>query len=86
MVNVPRKKEGLDINESADGYVIYDPANDKVHFLNHTTVVILELCNGKNSEKKIVELIGKAYQLDDVPEKEILAAIQQLKDEGLILY
>ncbi len=86
MSKTPQKKDGLDINESADGFVIYDPDTDKVHFLNHTTVVILEFCNGKNTEEEIVALIGKAYHLDEVPEKEILSIIGKLNEEGLIQY
>ena len=84
MLKTPKKMDGLDINESADGYVIYNSNNDKVHFLNHTAVVILEFCNGENSEEKIVELIGKAYNLDTIPEKEILSLLDQLYQEGLI--
>lgn len=86
MSKKPKKANGLDITESADGYVVYDPGNDKVHFLNHTAVVILEFCNGGNSEEKIVELIGKAYHLDTIPEKEIRSVLRQLNEEGLIQY
>jgi len=84
MSKMPQKINELEINESADGYVIYDPNNNKVHFLNHTAVVILELCNGRNSEEKIVQLIGKAYQLKEIPEKEILSIMKKLNEEGLI--
>src|SRR5262249_35525069 len=41
----PRHIEGLEINPVEDGFMIYRPDADRVHYLNHTAVLILELSN-----------------------------------------
>ena len=50
----PRATQGLDVNETEDGLVIYTAANDKVHHLNNTAAVIFQLCDGSTDEAAIV--------------------------------
>jgi hypothetical protein len=49
------KAEGHEFNQVPDGYVIYQTARDRVHFLNPTAVIVYELCDGKNT----IEQIGR---------------------------
>jgi len=81
----PRHVDGLDINAADDGYIIYQPDQDRVHYLNATAVLILELCNGTNSTEEIVDLVKQAYSLPDSPEEMVNDALKQLKAEGLLL-
>ena len=39
----PSREEGLEINIVDDGYVVYQPNRDKLHYLNHIAGLILEL-------------------------------------------
>jgi Coenzyme PQQ synthesis protein D (PqqD) len=83
--NYPKHIDDLDINPADDGYIIYQPDQDRVHYLNPTAVFILELCNGRNSVEEIVELLQQAYGLGEAPEQVVQEAIAKLKAEGLLL-
>ena len=80
----PRPAEGIEISEVADGYVIYDPKQDRVHYLNQTAVVILELCNGQVTAGELASLIQDAYDLPEPPAEEVADCVQRLIEEGLV--
>lgn len=82
---------GLDIQPAGDGandgYVIYQPELDRVHYLNSTAVAILELCDGSNSPEAIAALIAEANALGDTPaplDEAIPQAMAQLAEAGLV--
>ena len=79
-----RAAEGIEINEVADGYVIFDPKRDRVHYLNQTAVLILELCNGQVPASDLPALIQSAYDLPEPPAEEVAKCLQTLVDEGLL--
>jgi hypothetical protein len=81
----PKHIDGLDISPAEDGYIIYQPEQDRVTFLNPTAVLILELCNGNNSVEEIILLVKDFYQLEDAPDKVVQEAISKMKAEGLLL-
>ncbi len=80
----PRPSEGIEISEVADGYVIYDPKQDRVHYLNQTAVVVLELCNGQVTAGELPSLIQAAYDLPEPPVEEVAGCVQRLFEEGLV--
>lgn len=84
MTDLPKLASGVEINKVADGYIVYQPARDRVHYLNHTATIVLELCNGKNSPAEIAGLLQTAYELPTSPEAEVSACLQQLLAEGLV--
>lgn len=84
MTEWPEHADGLDINPVSDGYVVYDPGRDRVHYLNHTAALLLEFCTGDNTTADIVGLFQRAYDLAEAPEAEILECLDQLSAEGLI--
>ena len=81
----PRRIDGLDISPAEEGFIIYQPDKDRVHFLNHTAVLVLELCDGNTSPAEIAELVRKAYSLPETPHEEVEAALAKMKDEGLFV-
>jgi hypothetical protein len=81
----PRKAGDFDIREFEDAYMIYQPERDRVHYLNHTAVLILELCTGENTTARIAEILKDTYGLDAPPEREVQQAVRNLIDEGLIM-
>ena len=81
----PKRIEGLDIDEADEGYIIYEPDKDRVHYLNPTAAAILELCNGTNSSAVIAELLQQAYHLAEPPTESVQQLLTQMKDEGLLL-
>lgn len=80
----PRRVDGVEVNEVADGYVVYDPRADKVHYLNHTAALVLECCTGDNTAEEIVRVVQSAFELSEPPVSETEACLEQLRDEGLV--
>ena len=80
----PVQADGLDINFVTDGYMVYQPAKDRMHSLNHTAAVVLELCTGENDEAEITRLLQDAYELPDAPHAETRRCLESLFAEGLI--
>lgn len=79
----PKRVDGLDISPAEDGFIIYQPELDRVHFMNATAVLILELCNGKNSEQEIVDLIREECGLEN-PVVVVKETLTKMKTEGLL--
>jgi hypothetical protein len=80
----PLKAPDLEINEVADGYIVYQPDRDRVHYLNQTAAVLLELCNGRNAEADMPELLRLAWDLTEPPIEEVAGCLESLRKEGLI--
>jgi hypothetical protein len=80
----PKKVDGLDISPAEDGYIVYEPDLDRVHFLNPVAILILELCNGSNTEGKIVDLIGDAFGPQENLAEAIGETLAKMKAEGLL--
>ena len=58
---------------------------DRVHYLNQTAALLLELCNGRNAEAQLPELVRLAYDLSNPPIEEVTQCLDTLRSEGLIL-
>jgi hypothetical protein len=84
MTNSPVRANGIEVNEVADGYIVYHRERDRVHYLNHTAALVLELCTGRNRTSEIVRILQVAYDLPDPPDREIAECLDQLRDEGLV--
>lgn len=82
----PEQNRDLKIFEAEDGYVVYHRERDRVHFLNHTGVLLLELCNGKHSVPEMIAILEKGYGLEKPPEKEVMEIITSFEQEGLIKF
>lgn len=80
----PVRRDDLEINPVADGYVVYDPARDRVHYLNQTAALVLEFCDGHETPTSIAESVRAAYQLDTPVDQQVAECIDQLCREGLI--
>jgi hypothetical protein len=81
----PQHVDGLDISPAEDGYMVSRPQLDRVHFLNPSAVLILELCNGANSEREIANLVRDGYGLDATPADAIVGeTLAKMKSEGLL--
>jgi hypothetical protein len=80
----PQPAEGLDIHEVPDGLVVYDPAADRVHYLNPTASVVLSLCDGNRTPADLAELVRSAWGLDEAPVAEVAACVEQLRGEGVL--
>ncbi len=80
----PKAKAGLDISSTEDGYIVFQPELDRVHYLNHSAVVIIELCTGGNSMCEIATLVQEAYALPDPPLSKVEETVANLFELGLL--
>jgi PqqD family protein of HPr-rel-A system len=84
VIDRPERAPHLDVNLVSDGYVVFDPRSDRVHYLNHTAALVLELCNGQNTRAEIVEVLQSAYGLPEPPHDVTEQCLGQLRAEGLL--
>jgi Coenzyme PQQ synthesis protein D (PqqD) len=80
----PKAAENMETNEVADGYIVYQPGRDRVHYLNQTAAILLALCNGKNCVADLPELLRLAFDLATPPATEVQDCLELLVKEGLI--
>jgi len=85
MTEVLARAEDLDVNEVPDGYVIYQTATDRVHYLNKTAAIVFELCDGARGPDDIVMRVSEMFELNGQADVEIKDCIQSLLNEGLVL-
>jgi len=76
--------EGVEINNVADGFIIYHAERDRVHYLNHTAVLLLEFCTGRVTAAQLPGLLQAAYDLPEEPVDEVLRCLEKLFEEGLV--
>lgn len=81
----PLRSDGLEIDEAGDGFIVYDSGRDRVHYLNHTAAVVLELSTGRLSVSEIATWISQAYSLGRAPTSDVERLIDELVAEGLLL-
>ena len=80
----PRLVAGVQTNEVADGYVVYDAARERVHYLNNTAVLVLELCTGEIKAADMPRRVQTAYDLPETPVAEVEECLEKLYREGLV--
>lgn len=76
--------DGIEISPVPDGYVVYHPGRDRVHHLNPTAALVLELCAGGNTAAGIGAALREVFQPGEPIEGQIGLCIEQLLSEGLI--
>jgi hypothetical protein len=84
MQEFPKQVNELEINKVADGYVVYQPGRERVHYLNNTAAFVLELCDGQLAPDTIVQLLQEAFNLPKPPEAEVAECLKTLFQEGLV--
>jgi hypothetical protein len=84
MTDRPVRSDTIEINPVDDGYVIYDPGCDRVHHLNHTAAVVLELCTGANSRADIAAGVRAVFGPADSLERQVSECIDKLRAERVV--
>lgn len=78
------RADGLEVNRMPDGYVVYQPERDKVHYLNPSAAMIFELCGEKTTFAAITAYLQEIYALSVPPGGEVRACLDELVAEGII--
>jgi hypothetical protein len=81
---LPMRTEGLEINVMHDGVVIYQRDHNKIHYLNHTAGLVLELCDGQHKAGELARLVGDAYGLAQPPHEDVAACLRDLMSKELV--
>jgi hypothetical protein len=81
---LPCRVDGLDLHDFPDGQLVYDVATDRVHHLNPTAALILELCDGSRDDREIAGVVARAFGLDDPPMEDVRAYLEQMRRECLL--
>lgn len=82
MNTVFRLVDGLEVLDVPDGYVVYDHANDKVHYLNPTAAAFVAFCDGKKTVAELSACVAGAFDLTEPVPLEGFAA--DLETAGII--
>ncbi len=80
----PKARAGLDISTAEDGFIVFQPEVERVHYLNHSAVLVLELCTGQNSAREIATLVQEAYSLPSPPYQAVEETVANLGAQGLL--
>ena len=80
----PSVVEGLEVDEGRDGLTVYDPATDRVHYLNATAAIVFTLCDGTHSASEIASFVAESFELDEPPGGEIEDCLSMLRSERLL--
>ncbi len=80
----PSVVDGLDVNEVADGLIVYDETTDRVHYLNATAAIVFTLCDGERDVDGIARAVAAAYGAGEPLLAEVEDCLAQLTKEGLL--
>lgn len=80
----PKAAGDLEIHETEDGLIVYQESTSRVHHLNQTAAVILELCDGVRDVAEISRTLAELFGLAESPVAETSACIGELVREGLV--
>jgi len=79
----PRRAAGLALDDAGGAWVIRDTAHGRVHYLNASAALALELCTGDNEWTAIVELVCAAT---GAPARaEVERVLRRAAEAGLIV-
>jgi hypothetical protein len=82
----PVRTGDQEIEEAADGFIVYQPREDRIHYLNHTAALVLEMCDGRHSGEEMAAWLARAYSLGRPPLADVAEALASLAKEGLIAW
>src|SRR5258708_38038225 len=74
----------LEIRVVEDGYAVYQLDRDRLHHLNPTAALVLELCNGSHTSAELPELVQLAFGLPLPPVEPVMACLDALREQGLL--
>jgi hypothetical protein len=80
----PQIAEGLEITEVDDGLIVYQESIERVHHLNPTASVVLQLCDGSRVAAEIAATVGELFGLEDAPDQEVESCLSRFAREGLV--
>jgi hypothetical protein len=85
-MEIPRRREGLQVREVDGETVILDLENQRMHNLNVTAAFIFDGINGRRTEKEIWEELASSFDIPvEIAEQDTRAILLQFRELGLLL-
>lgn len=79
----PRRVRDYEVDEVEDGFVVYQHDRDRVHYLNNTGALVLELCTGRLTPAEIAAAVQQAFGLAEPLLREVEDLLAKLRAEAL---
>ncbi len=80
----PRTAQGLEFNELEDGLIVYQESTERVHHLNATAAVVLQLCDGTRDATEIASVVGELFGLEHPPADAVESCLARFVQERLV--
>jgi hypothetical protein len=80
----PAPADGIEVHEVQDGFVIYDAAADRVHYLDPVASLVFSFCDGTRSDAELTALVQSAWELDAPPAEQVSECVARLRGEGVL--
>jgi Coenzyme PQQ synthesis protein D (PqqD) len=81
----PRRAVGIDLAELGHGLLVRQAQPPRVHLLNNTASMVLEMCDGRHTVAEIAAALGEAFTLDAPPLAEAAACVSGLRQAGVLV-
>jgi hypothetical protein len=81
--NNQAKVPGMEVNDVADGLVVFDPVAKQVHYLNNTASIVYELCDGDTDVAGITQAAEALLPGQDWS-SQVTECLDDLRMRGLI--
>ncbi len=81
----PRRAGQVELSEVTDGFLVYQPERDRVHYLNPTAALVLEACDGTVRAGDLPVFLAATFQLAVPPYDEVAACLAKLLAEDLLV-
>ena len=73
----------MEVNDVADGLVVFDPVEKQVHYLNNTASIVYELCDG-NSDAAGIAVAAAGLLPGQDWSSQVAECLGDLRMRGLI--
>lgn len=80
----PRRAAGIDIAELGHGLIVRRAEPPRVHQLNNTASMVLELCDGRHTVAEIAAALAEVFTLDAPPLAAAAACVTELRQAGVL--
>jgi len=83
--HVPKAATDVEIEVVDSEVLLYHPQQTRAVYLNPTAAVVWGLCDGRRSVGDIIRVIGESYPDADSLTDDVLAALNQLQESGVLV-
>jgi hypothetical protein len=78
--------KGLEVSETADGLVVFNPKKAEIHSLNSAAATIFVYCEQPRDLAEITQELRVVFGLKTPPTKDVMDGLRQLLDCGLLTH